>query len=116
MKLQAFTAFVTFAAATNAHNIQARHNNVVHKRQTTTLPGAAPTPAPGIPPLESISSGMPTGTTLPVSGTFTAGATPPVSGAPVLPTPFVFSPAEWPAQDSIPAVDSPEVKEWLLPW
>ncbi|KAJ8521272.1 hypothetical protein ONZ45_g2022 [Pleurotus djamor] len=113
MKLQAFTAFVTFAAATNAHNIQARHNNVVHKRQTTTLPGSAPTPAPGIPPLESISSGMPTGTTLPVSGTFTAGATPPVSGAPVLPTPFVFSPAEWPAQDSIPAVDSPEVKEWM---
>lgn len=111
MKLQAFSAFFTLAVVANAHNLKARHDRVVHKRQaltssssvshsgtthsTTTTAAATPpvslVPAAaagtGVPPIESISSGMPTQATLPVSGTFTPGATPPVSGAPVLPTP-----------------------------
>ncbi|KAF4593027.1 chitin deacetylase [Pleurotus pulmonarius] len=136
MKLQAFSAFFTLAVAVNAHNnLKARHDRVVHKRQTlssstshsgtthstTTTVGATPpvslVPAAatgtGVPPIESISSGMPTQATLPVSGTFTPGATPLVSGAPVLPTAFVFKPGEWPPQDRVAPVDSAEVSEWL---
>ena len=43
-----------------------------------------------IPPLASITLGMPTQNPLPVSSTYTPGATPPNSGAPVLPTPCKF--------------------------
>ncbi|KAF8552420.1 hypothetical protein OG21DRAFT_128302 [Imleria badia] len=54
-----------------------------------------------IPPLSQITSGMPTPTTLPVTTTYSHGATPPISGAPTLPTPFVFIASQWPPQDQI---------------
>lgn len=84
---------------------------------------AAATPAPastpltydpnGVVPLSDISVGMPTGTTLGPAETFTAGATPSYPGAPPLPTAFVFSSANWPAQDKIPPTDSPQVQQWM---
>jgi hypothetical protein len=76
----------------------------------TSVPVATGT---GIPPLANITFGMPTQTTLPVTATFAAGASPPVSGAPALPTPFVFEQAAWPTQDQIPDTSSPEVQLWM---
>ena len=69
-----------------------------------------------IPPLSQITSGMATPSTLPVTATYPAGATPPISGAPTLPTPcksasfipishltpvVVFVASQWPPQDQI---------------
>jgi hypothetical protein len=58
--------------------------------------GSGSTPVPtgpnGVPPLSLISSGMPTGTPSPVATTYTPGATPPISGAPVLPAQCTFPP------------------------
>lgn len=56
---------------------------------------------------------MPSQTTLAPTKTFSAGATPPISGAPLLPTPFVFHPADWPPQDQIAPTNSEEVTEWM---
>ncbi|KXN92396.1 Chitin deacetylase [Leucoagaricus sp. SymC.cos] len=67
----------------------------------------------GIPPLASITMGIPTQPTPSVSTTYTQGATGPVSGAPGLPTPFVFQMSDWPAQDQVPDTNSPEVQEWM---
>ncbi|KAF8967663.1 hypothetical protein BDZ97DRAFT_502769 [Flammula alnicola] len=43
--------------------------------------------------------------------THTPGATPPIKGAPVLPSPLVLS--GWPPQDKIPDTNSDEVKAWM---
>ncbi|GAA6000581.1 uncharacterized protein JCM10292_000495 [Rhodotorula paludigena] len=51
--------------------------------------------------------------TQPLPSTFSAGATPPVSGAPALPTISTLNPANYPALDVIPPLDSPEMKQWL---
>ncbi|KAG5718047.1 Chitin deacetylase [Termitomyces sp. T112] len=94
-----------------------RHAEIVHKRQAaavaagvTLVPAASGT---SIPPLSSITFGMPSQATLPVSKTFSAGASAPVSGAPALPTPFVFNLADWPLEDHIPDTDSDEVTMWM---
>ena len=47
---------------------------------------SVPTGLNGVPPLSLISSGMSTGTSSPLASTYTPGATPPISGAPPLPT------------------------------
>ncbi|KAF9071583.1 hypothetical protein BDP27DRAFT_1218975 [Rhodocollybia butyracea] len=66
------------------------------------------------PPLSQISSGMPVEITQVVTTTYTGGATPTYfSGADPLPTPFVFSTADWPAQDKLPPTDSSEVQQWM---
>ncbi|KAH9975722.1 hypothetical protein BGW80DRAFT_1168897 [Lactifluus volemus] len=67
----------------------------------------------GAPPLSLISSGMSTGTPSPLVSSYAASATPPIPGAPALPTPFVFTAAEWPTQDHVPDTSSPEVQEWM---
>lgn len=56
---------------------------------TTTVPSGPPALATGttIPPLSEITLGMPTRVTLAAETTITAGATPPIKGAPVIPTP-----------------------------
>ena len=89
-----------------------RHRDIAHKRQVNTNTGPL-IPATSIPPLSEITLGMPVQATLPPTTSYAAGATPPVSGAPRLPTPFVFKTADWPAQDKIPPTDSDEVQEWL---
>ncbi|KAI0251794.1 hypothetical protein BJV78DRAFT_1208840 [Lactifluus subvellereus] len=67
----------------------------------------------GVPPLSLISSGMSTGTPSPVASSYAPGATPPIPGVPVLPTAFVFHPADWPTQDQVPDTSSPEVQKWM---
>ncbi|KDQ61401.1 carbohydrate esterase family 4 protein [Jaapia argillacea MUCL 33604] len=82
----------------------------------TSASAVAASPAAGgtaIPPLSQITSGMPTGPTQAVSSTYAPGATPPVSGAPALPSTFIFNAADWPAQDVPPPTDSAEVAQWM---
>lgn len=86
-----------------------------------TSTSAAPTntnvyPAPddpSAPPLKSLNFGMPAGTPSKVSKTYKPGETPPYQGAIPLPTAFVFSPKEWPAQDKVPPTDTEEVAGWM---
>lgn len=139
MQLQAFVALLSLLGAANA--TQDRHVRL-GKRQnagavvgstsslassgvptTTSFTSSAtsisnspvPTTPVGttIPPLANITSGMATPSTVPVSATYSAGATPLISGAPVLPTPFVFQAASWPTQDQIAPTDSEEVSQWM---
>ncbi|KAM0790666.1 hypothetical protein ACM66B_004525 [Microbotryomycetes sp. NB124-2] len=51
--------------------------------------------------------------TVPLPTTFTAGASPPVSGAPPLPAITGLNPANYPALDITPPIDSPEVQQWI---
>lgn len=82
---------------------------------TSTSNSTVPTTPVGttIPPLANITSGMATPSTVPLSATYSAGATPLISGAPVLPTPFVFQAASWPTQDQIAPTNSSEVSQWM---
>ncbi|TFK39882.1 hypothetical protein BDQ12DRAFT_774314 [Crucibulum laeve] len=80
---------------------------------TTTVPPPLAT-GTEIPPLASISFGMATKAPLTDVDTYTAGATPPVSGAPPLPTAFVYpGGTTWPAMDKVPPTDSEEVQSWM---
>lgn len=139
-KFQLITSILAVVAATEATNLHQHRHVDVAKRQTTS--GSATSSAPsstsssstsatgsgnpntdplatltaavsGIPPLGAITSGMPAGTPLSASTTYTAGAKPTYSGAPALPSPFVFKPGDWPPQDKVPPTDSAQVKEWL---
>ncbi|KAK1235696.1 hypothetical protein PQX77_001067 [Marasmius sp. AFHP31] len=141
IKLQLFASILAVVAAAEANNAyHHRHVDVAKRQATSTTSSAAsassassaassttsgsanPATDPlatltaavsGIPPLGSITSGMPSGAPSSASTTFTAGAKPTYSGAPALPSPFQFKPADWPAQDKVPPIDSAQVKEWL---
>ncbi|KAF8326848.1 uncharacterized protein EI90DRAFT_3127654 [Cantharellus anzutake] len=64
-------------------------------------------------PLSSITSGVPSQSTIPLSPSPTPGATPPVKGAPPLPS-FVFSPSlGYPPLDLVPSVNSSQVQQWI---
>lgn len=138
MQLQALVALLSLLGAANATN--ERHARL-GKRQnagavvgssssasssgapttsftssaTSTSNSPVPTTPVGttIPPLANITSGMATPSTVPLSATYSAGATPLISGAPVLPTPFVFQAADWPPQDQIAPSSSVEVTQWM---
>ncbi|KAG8733561.1 chitin deacetylase [Ceratobasidium sp. 414] len=63
-------------------------------------------------PISSIYASMPTQGTTALDTTYTAGATPPVSGAPALPT-AVIVPTNYPALDQVPPINSPQVQQWI---
>jgi peptidoglycan/xylan/chitin deacetylase (PgdA/CDA1 family) len=128
ISLQILTSLLAIAAtteATNAHNRfakrQSASSTTASSAQTTgssslatndplfTLTAAVT----GVPVLGSITSGMPTGTPLSASTTYQEGTKPTFSGAPALPSPFVFQQGKWPAQDKVPPTDSAEVKAWM---
>ncbi|KAH9851923.1 hypothetical protein C2E23DRAFT_923259 [Lenzites betulinus] len=72
------------------------------------------TGAYSVPPLASISMGMPSGAVPTLESTYTPGASPTyISGAPPLPTKFVFSSADWPELDKVPPTDSTQVATWM---
>jgi hypothetical protein len=97
MKTLPVVALFTLIASARSHHIR----NVHYKRQTDA---AAPSPAAdlappaagtgaavaGVPPLTAINLSMPPGPTLAPTTTYAAGAIPPVSGAPPLPTPCAY--------------------------
>ncbi|KIM44590.1 hypothetical protein M413DRAFT_356961 [Hebeloma cylindrosporum] len=109
MKVHALTFLSAIQlSVVSADKLNGRHAHF--KRQATTT---APPLATGteIPPLASITLGMPTRVAPQFSATYSPGATPPIKDAPVLPT--ALSLVGWPPQDKIPPTDSKEVKEWM---
>lgn len=134
MQLQAVVALLSVLGAVNAtHDIRAHAKRQNAGVAVSSSVGASPattgftssaasssnSPVPTtpvgttIPPLGNITSGMATPSTVPVTATYSAGATPLISGAPVLPTPFVFQAADWPIQDQIAPTNSVEVTQWM---
>ncbi|EJT97991.1 glycoside hydrolase/deacetylase [Dacryopinax primogenitus] len=63
-------------------------------------------------PLSNIIASPSTDPTYAVFTSFAPGATPPISGAPPLPSGNII-PADWPALDVVPPTDSPQVQQWL---
>ena len=60
---------------------------------SVSAPAATATGDLSVPPLSELTSGMPSGTSLPLAETFTAGETPSYSGAPALPSTCKFNKA-----------------------
>ncbi|OBZ74246.1 Chitin deacetylase [Grifola frondosa] len=118
--VSSITSTSTAAAGTTSSSLAA--STTISTSVTTSAATSAASVAPadaglsasGVPALAQITSGMPTGTTLPVSSTYAAGASPSYyAGAPALPTPFVVNVADWPKQDVVPPTDSDEVLQWM---
>ncbi|KAI6149879.1 carbohydrate esterase family 4 protein [Pisolithus tinctorius] len=113
------TTTPSMTASTGTSSSTISSGSAATSAATTTTTGASATGpqtntwGTTIPPLSQITSGMPSQPTLPLTATYSAGATPPISGAPALPTPFVFQAASWPPQDQIAPTDSTEVAEWM---
>lgn len=86
MKPQAITILFTLVGVAVAHN---PHHAQVAKRQNAAAAAPTGTVVAGvtIPPLASITFGMPTASTPAATATATPGAAPPFSGAPPLPSP-----------------------------
>ncbi|KAG8970195.1 chitin deacetylase, partial [Tulasnella sp. 427] len=65
-------------------------------------------------PLGSITMGAPIQATAVLHSNLVAtpGATPPISGAPPLPS-WAFTPGSFPALDQVPPTDSPQVQAWI---
>ncbi|TRM65485.1 carbohydrate esterase family 4 protein [Schizophyllum amplum] len=104
------------AAASSGAATSAAASGAASAPAATSDVGLTSTPSPtatDVPALVSISSGMSSGTTWAPTTTYSPGATAPVSGAPALPSAFVFQQGEWPAQDVVPPTDTDEVKQWL---
>lgn len=91
MKVQILTTLLA-VVATNGHG--AHH----HKRQatrTTSVTGTSTAPPGNVAPapngaatgILALTTGGPPSPTLPLTTTYRAGATPPIAGAPVLPSP-----------------------------
>ncbi|KAI9464215.1 carbohydrate esterase family 4 protein [Boletus coccyginus] len=117
-KRQAVSSSTSSASSSSSSVSSASSVSTSASGASSTSSGTA-TPVPTtpvgttIPPLSQITSGMATPSTLPVTATYPAGATPPISGAPVLPTPFVFVAGQWPPQDQIAPTTAPEVAQWM---
>ena len=62
--------------------------------------------------LSELTSGAPSGPTVPLDSTYSQGVTPTYSGAPSTPTGMLVI-ADYPELDRVPPTDSPEVQEWL---
>ncbi|EUC58250.1 polysaccharide deacetylase from carbohydrate esterase family CE10 protein, putative [Rhizoctonia solani AG-3 Rhs1AP] len=89
-----------------AHNIPRQAQSTASG--TPTLASINPTAIP----ISSIYASMSTQPTVALDTTYAAGATPPVSGAPPLPTPAIVA-SKYPALDQIPPINSPEVQQWI---
>jgi len=105
MLRQVFILFLVlqFSRGTCGEHLVARHAH--NKGQV--VPRAEPT----IPPLSSITLGMPTQPPPTFTVSFPVGATPPIAGAPHLPTSLAR--VGWPPEDKVPDTNSPQVKAWM---
>ncbi|KAJ7181034.1 hypothetical protein C8R46DRAFT_1071273 [Mycena filopes] len=111
---QAATTLTLFAAAIGAavaHDAP-RHAHV--KRQAAPAPAGTVVAGVTIPPLASITFGMPTGTVPAATATATPGAPGPFQGAPALPSPaWAFTQGQWPEMDKPIDATSAQVQEWM---
>ena len=104
-----FSAVLAAAAAVGA-NAQITARQAVTTGTATVAPSLASTNPTAV-PLSSIYASAPTQATVALHTTYTAGATPPISGAPALPT-AAINPANFPALDQIPPLDSAQMTKW----
>jgi len=110
MKLQALTVL---CAVAYAHALKGEHAGAFGKHAHIARQQTPGYDVNGIPPLSSLTSGMPTGTTYAPVQTFAPGSKPTViSNAPALPQ-FTVNPTDWPAMDKPPPTDSPQVQAWM---
>ncbi|GAA5845721.1 hypothetical protein JCM3766R1_001149 [Sporobolomyces carnicolor] len=106
------------APASSASSSSARATATATRTRAATSATSAPTGTGNVPssPLASLSK-IGTATTAeatqPLPSTFQAGATPPIARAPKLPSIANLNPANYPALDRIPPIDSPEVQQWI---
>ncbi|GAA5926289.1 uncharacterized protein JCM15063_000238 [Sporobolomyces koalae] len=104
------------APASTASTATARAATRTHAASASATSAPAVTGRVASSPLASLSK-IGTATTAeatqPLPSTFAAGATPPVANAPKLPSIANLSPANYPALDRIPPIDSPEVQQWI---
>ncbi|KAJ7108882.1 hypothetical protein C8R43DRAFT_1043830 [Mycena crocata] len=113
MKPQAPLTLFTLLGAAAAH--KANHAELA-KRQNVAAAAPTGTVVAGvtIPPLASVTFGMPTGVIPAATATATPGAAAPVSGAPALPNPaWSFVPGAWPEMDKPIDTTTPQVQEWM---
>ncbi|KAJ7711446.1 chitin deacetylase [Mycena metata] len=113
MKPQAATTLFVLIGVAVAHDVTPRHAASHVKRQS---PAPAGTVVAGvtIPPLASITFGMPTGAVPSATATATPGAPGPYQGAPALPSPaWAFTPGQWPEMDKPIDSTTPQVQEWM---
>ncbi|CCO31185.1 candidate polysaccharide deacetylase from carbohydrate esterase family CE4 [Rhizoctonia solani AG-1 IB] len=101
----ALTAVLAAVAVVNAQTTAPAATSTAN-----VSPPALSSTNPTAVPLSSIYASAPTQATVPLHTTYAAGATPPISGAPPLPT-VAIAAANWPALDQIPPLDSPQVKQ-----
>ncbi|ORY75930.1 hypothetical protein BCR35DRAFT_305976 [Leucosporidium creatinivorum] len=105
------------AAASSATSTRASRTSAA----ATSAAAAATTAASGtgtltqspLASLTKIGTATTSEATQPLPTTFTAGATPPVSGAPALPAITALNPADFPALDVVPPIDSDLMKQWI---
>ena len=97
MKFVAAAALFSLPALVVAHDLNFHHARHAQHAKRASSGSATPTATPApqvtptgagtdIPPLSSILSGAAPEATFPLTASFAAGATPPISGAPPLPT------------------------------
>ncbi|GAA6018394.1 hypothetical protein JCM11491_005958 [Sporobolomyces phaffii] len=104
----------TPASSASSRVASATRTRPAASQTATTAPAASGNVASS--PLASLSK-IGTATTAeatqPLPSTYAAGATPPVARAPNLPSIANLNPANYPALDRIPPIDSPEVQQWI---
>lgn len=107
------TASSSSAAVVSATPVSGTVTGSASAAAVTTAPATPASAANNdIPPLEQITMGGPIQPAVPLPSTYSAGATPPVSGAVPLPT-SALKVADYPPMDKVPPIDSPQVKEWI---
>ncbi|KAF7297161.1 NodB-like proteiny domain-containing protein [Mycena indigotica] len=113
MRPQLTTTFLFSLAASALAN----HDQLVKRQsQASSAPAASGTVVVGvtIPPLAQITMGMPTQQVPVATRTAPPGATPPIAGAPTLPSPaWSFVQGQWPAMDKPIDTSTDQVKEWM---
>lgn len=120
VKLSAIAAAALCVSSAVAHGDHEHNNNKRHAeylaRRNMAIRGPAVIPtvtaAAGVPALSQITSGMPVATPPPAFTTFAAGATPPVTGAPPLPSVNIVA-TQWPALDIVPPTNGSEIQHWI---
>ncbi|KAJ7796715.1 carbohydrate esterase family 4 protein [Mycena olivaceomarginata] len=90
------------------------HAHVAKRQSAAAAAGTQVVDGVTIPPLASITFGMPTATTPAATATATPGAAPPFSGGPKLPSPaWAFAQGQWPEMDKPIDSTSAQVQEWM---
>ncbi|KAF7370300.1 NodB-like proteiny domain-containing protein [Mycena sanguinolenta] len=104
----------TIATLFSLLGLAVAHDPHIAKRQSASAAAGTVVAGVTVPPLASITFGMPTATTPAATATATPGASPPFAGAPQLPSPaWAFTPGQWPDMDKPIDATTEQVQEWM---